>query len=596
MIGGFLGGLANLGGVSRGLTESFDEGTLSALRLLQLRQAQQEQQQQQQLQQAMPWIWRTMLQGQQQQQQPAQPDYSPGAVQASPLGPPSDGMATGLPSPAVRGSWYGNAPGWSDRSVGSNLQASGLPQSAPGIALPTRGGLGKPFDLTLPDGRTVRTTQTDVGPAPWTHRGVDVNAALGSQLYKGPGSFPTDGGFRVSPAGDQVPPEHREQASSIVGPLLAAIPRMFAGRMSMPSLARMIESNAPPGTSDQVKFAALKMMSQMMQPQDKEMLSTLLSAARLGETEERLTEQHRHDVEMEKTAAAGAREREQHDVAIEAGEGKQPKGPHFGTVDDLMDKWHQEFVAKNKREPTTEEIADQRKTFTQETRATPGAAQQMTKRLMIGANEVARSISSITRLPPGTTLGMFGGAQATMGPGLLENTRKALANAVTPQSAQVLKALTNGVTRGLAILEAGGAAQGLVGLSTQLAADLPQANDTGLTIAAKYADIRQIVEAATEVLQADPNLPKEQKGLLQKINQDVAKAVPFTAGDVAALVGQDSDESIATFASKLGLGGGKATGPAKMITGPEDYDKLPPGAAYQWKGPDGTIKHGTKGQ
>jgi len=321
VIGGFLGGLAGLGRVNQGFDQAYDEGTLAMLRALQLRQAQQDWQTQQQ---AVPLLMQTLRAAPDQQAQippellaamqgGAQPE-----IVRTPLGPPqNDGMATGLPSPTVRGSWFGNAPGWSDPSVGANRQASGLPQSAPGIALPTRAGLGQQFDLTTPEGRTVHTRQTDVGPAAWTGRGVDVNAALASQLYPaGPRTFPTDGGFRVSPGGGQpqpaFAPEHHEQARSIVGPLLASIPAMFAGRMTMPGLARLIEQNSPPGTSEQAKFAALQMASHLMQPQDKEMMTALLSEARLIEAGERL------DISEE-----GRAEQRRHDVAMEAGAGKQ---------------------------------------------------------------------------------------------------------------------------------------------------------------------------------------------------------------------------------------------------------------------------------
>jgi hypothetical protein len=226
----------------------------------------------------------------------------------------------------------------------------------------------------------------------------------------------------------------------------------------------------------------------------------------------------------------------------------------FGSVDDLMNRWHDDFRAKENREPTTDEIAAQRAELVKASKPQAQQLASMTRRLEIGANEVGRAVESMTALPFGTTLGLFGGAQSSVGTGLVENLKKALANEMTPQSAQVLKALTNGVTRGLAILEAGGSAQGLVGLGNQLAGDLPQAGDTGLTIAAKFADVRQIVEAATEVLTAGSDIQPKQQELIAKINDRVKTAIPFTTIDVARMVGDPSDETIHDFAAKAGLG------------------------------------------
>jgi hypothetical protein len=262
--------------------------------------------------------------------------------------------------------------------------------------------------------------------------------------------------------------------------------------------------------------------------------------------------------------------------------GRSETPPRYGTVDDLMQKWHADYVAQNKKEPTTDEIAAQRAELAKESKPRGQRVAQLQMRLSIAANEVAKATEAITQLPAGTTLGIFGGAQAKMGEGLVENIKKNLANQVTPQSSQLLASMTNGVTRGLAILEAGGAAQGLVGLSTQLQRDLPQASDTGLTIASKYADIRQITEAATEVLMADPDVDKKQIELLQKITDQVRRAIPFTNVDVARLYNAD-DETIAGFAKRIGLG--EASGQAAPAAGggADHPDQVQGGVLYKWQ-------------
>ena len=102
----------------------------------------------------------------------------------------------------VRGSWYSQAPeyGWVDRGDKPNSNALGVPDARQGIALPSRKTLGQWFDLTAPNGGVYRVQQTDVGPAPWTGRGVDVSAAQAHRMGYTPQTFPTDARFTVAPA------------------------------------------------------------------------------------------------------------------------------------------------------------------------------------------------------------------------------------------------------------------------------------------------------------------------------------------------------------------------------------------------------------
>jgi hypothetical protein len=114
----------------------------------------------------------------------------------------------------TKATWFdtgGKIPGWSDSSgQREGAQASRLPSTTPGIATPGSAGLGEWFQVTLPDGRVVVTQKTDVGPGKGPQSkgvGLDVNAALASQLYPGgPGTFPSGkGGFHVKPLGPRLP-------------------------------------------------------------------------------------------------------------------------------------------------------------------------------------------------------------------------------------------------------------------------------------------------------------------------------------------------------------------------------------------------------
>jgi len=112
----------------------------------------------------------------------------------------------------ARGSWYSQLPdkGWVDRqdrpgSAAYHVGGRPIADSMQGIALPSRSTLGQWFNVTSPTGESYRLQQTDIGPAKWTGRGVDISAAAAHQMGYTPKTFPTDARFTVVPA-DGPPP------------------------------------------------------------------------------------------------------------------------------------------------------------------------------------------------------------------------------------------------------------------------------------------------------------------------------------------------------------------------------------------------------
>lgn len=109
--------------------------------------------------------------------------------------------------PYYKGSWYSQLPfaGFldpEDRPGSAAYQVGGrpIPDSQQGIALPTRGGLGKWYNVTQPGGdQPFPLQQTDIGPAKRTGRGVDISAAGAHQMGYTPKNFPTDAQFKVEP-------------------------------------------------------------------------------------------------------------------------------------------------------------------------------------------------------------------------------------------------------------------------------------------------------------------------------------------------------------------------------------------------------------
>lgn len=81
---------------------------------------------------------------------------------------------------------------------GAGLTATGVSSSEPGIAIYNSATLGATFRVTI-GGHSAILTQTDLGPAPWTGRVIDVTGAGAALL----GGVVTDsyGEARLLPAG-----------------------------------------------------------------------------------------------------------------------------------------------------------------------------------------------------------------------------------------------------------------------------------------------------------------------------------------------------------------------------------------------------------
>jgi hypothetical protein len=102
-----------------------------------------------------------------------------------------------------KGSWYSQYRGkykWFDPDDVPNSNAARVPDDQQGIALPTRSTLCKWFMVKAPNGVMLKLQQTDVGPAKWTGRGIDIAAVAAERFGYSPKSFPTDGIFTWKPA------------------------------------------------------------------------------------------------------------------------------------------------------------------------------------------------------------------------------------------------------------------------------------------------------------------------------------------------------------------------------------------------------------
>jgi hypothetical protein len=97
--------------------------------------------------------------------------------QANTCGTPTTSASAAPPTTATPGqtltgavSWFG---GPDDHTTGPTT-ADGKPVSDPGIAVYNTATLNGYWQVTFPNGRTAILQQTDIGPAPWTGRALDV--------------------------------------------------------------------------------------------------------------------------------------------------------------------------------------------------------------------------------------------------------------------------------------------------------------------------------------------------------------------------------------------------------------------------------------
>jgi uncharacterized protein (TIGR02594 family) len=124
--------------------------------------------------------------------------------------PPEPQIGTSpMPANSGRGSWYSQYDGkyeWVDKGDLPGSNALGVPDYEQGIAFYNRATLGDWFNVTAPNGKTLRLRQTDIGPHPNTGRSIDIAAVAAERFGYTPSNFPTDGIFSWVPAGQAVDP------------------------------------------------------------------------------------------------------------------------------------------------------------------------------------------------------------------------------------------------------------------------------------------------------------------------------------------------------------------------------------------------------
>jgi hypothetical protein len=546
-------------------------------------------------------------------------------------GPPQDPNASNLPQvpsyggnpmdgAGVRASWFGNAPGWKD-PTDSGLQAGGRSVAeAPGIALPSRSTLGSQFDVTTPKGRTFRETQTDVGPAKWTGRGVDINASAAAEMGYTPQTFPTDATFRVKqvtgPAAMQlaksnVPMPTVKESNNIANNAGAMLNPQMWGGMSRAQIAQAIDQ-ADPEAPPHVKLMAAAQLQQLLAPEERmqmqiqmmgmkaeiqaalrqtptahERATEAQGAARLEQGAERLRQEDRRIADQEAKAAAGG-----------------GKGLEASKMFDIIDKdgnvVRKVMAREGKDQAGFVDSESGEKIKLEEgqhlLQITPsqtggGRAQAQIGRQTTGAREVLSDLQNAASLPIGTTTGIFGSVDT--GPTVLGAVKGDLIRHLTDQDSRLMQSSMSGIQRELSILESpvyGGAYA-----SKQIDALIPRAGDSVATAMFNLARIKQTADNALESLHTQPILSNDQKKYTVDLRKALDEAIPWTPKQALEFArAGDTKETFSNFVKRGGMEPGAAPpgqaaptaggSPQTLEVTKEQYDALPSGSGYKVPG------------
>ena len=166
----------------------------------------------------------------------------------------------------------------------------------------------------------------------------------------------------------------------------------------------------------------------------------------------------------------------------------------------------------------------------------------------------------------------------------------ALNQTLSNDTSQMLQTRMTGVARGLAALESGGAATGLVGLtdSIEKGVFIPAGASLGVTLD-KLGEMRRIVESSGKAQLNDPKLSPERKALIQQELDIVRTAIPFTQSDVDKAMKaskKNPNVSFTEFATAKPIGEGPIDAKAvkakevPTVTTKEQFDALPSGAEF----------------
>jgi hypothetical protein len=166
-------------------------------------------------------------------------------------------------------------------------------------------------------------------------------------------------------------------------------------------------------------------------------------------------------------------------------------------------------------------------------------------RIVQALTQTSDALQNVANLPITTTGPMFQQKQFNS---LYTAPLSALNQSLSDETSQMLQTRMTGVSRGLAALESGGAATGLVGLTESIEKGTFIPAGAKLNVALdKLGEMRRIVESSAKAMINDPKLSAERKQLIQDELAIVQKAIPFTQADIDKARKASQDNPDLTF-------------------------------------------------
>jgi hypothetical protein len=147
--------------------------------------------------------------------------------------------------------------------------------------------------------------------------------------------------------------------------------------------------------------------------------------------------------------------------------------------------------------------------------------------------QAATDIVNITKFPPGTMLGALSGLTGSSGDTLVKGIRNSIARQISPVEQRMLQQLIAGIEGHLAFALGGGyATSQSKARMDQYKEQIAKAGDEPENAALFLARLKQEMNILADNFESKPGSTKEMNDAVQKYNQQINDAVPFTVNDV----------------------------------------------------------------
>jgi len=147
--------------------------------------------------------------------------------------------------------------------------------------------------------------------------------------------------------------------------------------------------------------------------------------------------------------------------------------------------------------------------------------------------QVAADVKNISKFPKGTVLSAFSGMTGQEGDTLYRSLSNTFARAVSDKESRMLQQLVSGLEQNMASALGGGYATSIAkGRVEAYKAQVPKAGDSAEIAANFLARVRQEMNILAENFPTKPGATEGMVKAVEKANNDINEAVPFTVDDV----------------------------------------------------------------